>query len=101
MMICASIALAANLAWPLAFGSGHKGLETAAVAREVKPQPKPKFVANAVVAHGDIDLQPKAESCYKRYQREVQQCVGTNNAGCRLGAADQWDMCEVTGFWPK
>jgi hypothetical protein len=44
----------------------------------------------------------RPESCYKRYQREVKLCTGESTAAaCKLGAADHWDMCEVTGFWPE
>ena len=43
----------------------------------------------------------KPESCYKRYQRENRVCSGTAAAACRLKAADSWDLCEATGFWPE
>ena len=56
-MICVSVMLAIYLAWPLAFGGhGNKGLETAAVAEVVKPQPKPRFVPDAVVVGFDLTL---------------------------------------------
>jgi hypothetical protein len=97
-MILASIMLAIYLGWPLAFGGERRSLESPAEAHAVKPVPKPRFVPASVVVDADVGAKP--ESCYKRYQREVRQCVGGSAAACRLGAADHWDMCEATGFWP-
>jgi hypothetical protein len=96
-MILASFLLAFYLAWPLAFGGERRGLETAAEARSVAAAPQPRFVPASVVV--DPAPAPKPESCYKRYQREVKQCAAGDPA-CRQGAADHWDMCEATGFWP-
>ena len=98
-MIAVSVMLAIYLGWPLAFGGKERGLETAAEARGVIParavSHKPKAVA------GNSSAPARPESCYKRYQREVKQCTGiTTAAACKLGAADHWDMCEATGFWP-
>ena len=99
-MILVSVMLAVYLAWPLAFGShGNRGLESPAEAREVVAAPKPRVVAAAAaVVVAAVSVKP--ESCYKRYQREVKLCEGSSSAACRMGAADHWDMCESTGFWP-
>jgi hypothetical protein len=101
-MICASLMLAVFLGWPLVFGgNGAKGLETAAEARPVAvaalPVPKSKPLGTAMPGAAKP---AKPESCYKRYQREIKQCSGNAAAACKLGAADHWDMCEATGFWP-
>ncbi len=62
------------------------------------PAAAPKLIAAAAVSQPQA---PQAESCYKRYQREIKLCSGTNSAACRLQNADHWDMCEATGFWPQ
>ncbi|WHU03887.1 MULTISPECIES: hypothetical protein [unclassified Sphingomonas] len=98
-MILVSVMLAIYLGWPLAFGGKQRGLETPAEARGVAAAPvsaiKHKPVALAAAAPA------RPESCYKRYQREVKLCIGESTAAaCKLGAADHWDMCEATGFWP-
>ena len=97
-MICVSVMLAVYLGWPLVFGGERRSLESPAEAHAVTAAPKPKFVPGAVAV--DTDTKPKPESCYKRYQREVKLCEGSAAAACKLGAADHWDMCEATGFWP-
>ncbi len=99
-MILVSVMLAIYLGWPLAFGGKQRGLETPAEARGVAAAPvstiKRKPVALAAMAP------TRPESCYKRYQREVKLCTGESTAAaCKLGAADHWDMCEATGFWPE
>lgn len=99
-MILVSVMLAIYLGWPLAFGGERRGLETPAEARGVAAAPvsarKHKPVA---LAAATVPVRP--ESCYKRYQREVRLCTGeVTAAACKLGAADHWDMCEATGFWP-
>ena len=98
MMICVSVMLAVFLGWPLAFGGGEATVlqPTRAEART----PAVTAAAPAAVA-SSAAATPKAESCYKRYQREVRQCTGTASAACRLKSADHWDMCEATGFWPE
>lgn len=100
-MILVSLMLAVYLGWPLAFGGKQRGLETPAEARGVVAAPvstkyaKPKALAA-------VSAPTRPESCYKRYQREVKLCTGeTTAAACKLGAADHWDMCEATGFWPN
>lgn len=98
-MIAVSVMLAIYLGWPLAFGGKERGLETAAEARSVTvASTRPERVAPAIAAKPAET--PRPESCYKRYQREVRQCTGATAPACKLGAADHWDMCEATGFWP-
>ena len=101
-MICVSVMLAVFLGWPLAFG-GHDtgGFETGSRAEArpvaaVAPAEQPQLVQVSTPAK---PAQP--ESCYHRYQREVRQCSGQNGAACRLKSADNWDLCEATGFWPE
>lgn len=38
--------------------------------------------------------------CYQRYQIAYRACR-PNDGGCRMGAADKWDLCEATGFWKE
>lgn len=102
MMIVVSVMLAIYLGWPLAFGGGRRGLE--AEARAVAAAPVARRIERAAPASVEAPRAPVAarpESCYKRYQREVKLCSGVSAAACKLGAADHWDMCEVTGFWPS
>ena len=96
-MICASVMLAIFLAWPLVFGrDGPRGIETAAEAHVVAMIPVPTAKRPAPAAPKPT----KPESCYNRFQRAVKQCTGRDTAACKMGAADHWDMCEATGFWP-
>ncbi|MCW3837923.1 hypothetical protein ACFQ1E_18215 [Sphingomonas canadensis] len=110
-MICVSVMLAIFLGWPLAFGGKSPGLDAsivdarpvaAAVAatRAKPPAPAPAHAAAPAPA-AEPAAPVKPESCYKRYQREVKQCSGSSSAACRLKAADGWDLCEATGFWPE
>lgn len=102
-MILASVMLAIYLGWPLAFGGARRGLETPAEARGVAAAPPARHIertAHAKAAAPEASA-TRPESCYKRYQREVKLCYGATAAACKLGAADHWDMCEVTGFWPN
>ena len=100
MMICVSVMLALFLGWPLAFGGGQ-----ANVLQPTRAEARTVAVAAVVPAAATVaavtSSTPKAESCYKRYQREVRQCSGSASAACRLQSADHWDMCEATGFWPE
>ncbi len=105
-MICASVMLAIFLVWPLAFGENNKHMPSAAEARHavqaaVAAVPAVHVIPEAVAAPAPA-APAKPESCYKRFQREVKLCTnGAASAACRLGAADHWDMCEATGFWPS
>lgn len=97
--------LAVFLGWPLAFG-GHGS----AVSGRVEAQP----VAAVAVRPAKVGLvqasapqslpalsATQPESCYHRFQREVKLCSGSSNTVCRLKNADNWDLCEATGFWPN
>jgi len=102
-MICVSVMLAIFLAWPLAFGGRDQGQKAAAEARKVVTAavaavPEVRVIPEAKAAPA-VDARP--ESCYKRFQREVKLCTGNTTAACKLGAADHWDICEATGFWPS
>jgi hypothetical protein len=104
MMICVSVMLAVFLCWPLAFG-GHSAtaLDSRAGANPVavSAPAEPPEVIQAMAQADALQEGPKAESCYKRYQREVKTCNGGGSAACRLKNADNWDLCEATGFWPN
>lgn len=101
-MILVSVMLAIYLGWPLAFGGKQRGLETPAEARSVAAAPVSTEHTKPVATGGvSTPAATRPESCYKRYQREVKLCTGESTAAaCKLGAADHWDMCEATGFWP-
>ncbi|MFZ5747785.1 MAG: hypothetical protein ACOY45_09020 [Pseudomonadota bacterium] len=99
-MICASVMLAVFLGWPLAFGDGGKAnLEAGKAEARAVAETAPQKVAAAVPAASAPVAAAQPESCYKRYQRTVKQCVPSDPA-CRQRASDEWDMCEATGFWP-
>ena len=100
-MICVSVMLALFLGWPLAFGGGQATVLQPTRAEAAVAVAAPAGVAAVETAAVTLPATPKAESCYKRYQREVRQCSGSASAACRLQSADHWDMCEATGFWPE
>lgn len=108
-MILASFMLAIYLGWPLAFGGKQRGLETPAEARGLAVTSVSLTHAGKLAVPGTagaparkpVAAPAQPESCYKRYQREIKLCDGATGAACRLGAADHWDMCEATGFWPS
>lgn len=98
MMICVSVMLAVFLGWPLAFGGGgNAGADQPAVAAASAEKPKP--AQHSATQLASAEMPAPAESCYKRYQREIKQCAD-GSAACRLKSADNWDLCEATGFWP-
>ena len=97
--------LAVFLAWPFVFGNDGRTMPSAVEARNavkaaVAAVPAVHVIPEAVAAPAPATVKP--ESCYKRFQREVKLCSnGASSAACKLGAADHWDMCEATGFWPS
>jgi hypothetical protein len=97
LMICATLVLAIFLGWPLAFGGkGQPHLGTARAEAKA-----PAIAAVRIAEPAAVSVPVKPESCYKRYQRTIRECSGRDASTCRLGAADHWDMCEATGFWPE
>ena len=104
-MILVSVMLAVFLGWPLVFGGNHDSgaIETVRakpVAAAASAQPQ-LFQAAVQTVAAATQSPVQAESCYKRYQREVKTCSGNGSAACRLKSADNWDLCEATGFWPE
>jgi hypothetical protein len=104
-MILVSVMLAVFLGWPLVFGGRDAGGMEAGRA-EAKPavvaaSAQPQLVQAAVQSVATATAPVQAESCYKRYQREIKSCSGNGVAACRLKSADNWDLCEATGFWPN
>jgi zona occludens toxin (predicted ATPase) len=103
MMICVSVMLAVFLGWPLAFG-GRDAVRIETSRAEARPvavaasSEQAQLIQASAPAAAPASAQP--ESCYHRYQREVKACTSANGAACRLKSADNWDLCEATGFWP-
>jgi hypothetical protein len=102
-MIAVSVMLAIFLAWPLVFGHGGAPVDAAPV--EARAVHAAAASAELALVDGSPKRAPlaasrKPESCYHRYQREVAAC-SIKSAACRLSVADQWDLCEATGFWPQ
>ena len=102
-MILVSVMLAVFLGWPLVFGGRDSGgMESVRTsAKVVAAAPQTQLLQTAAQTVKAAASTPEAESCYKRYQREVKLCSGNGGAACRLKSADNWDLCEATGFWPN
>jgi len=102
-MICVSVMLALFLVWPMIFGQHGEGVASAAIATRAVPKPVPAVAVATVIpipAKVSLPAAVAPKSCYKHYQAAVQQCARGNQA-CGINAADQWDLCEATGFWPE
>lgn len=107
MMICVSVMLALVQLWPMVFG--HQMMPTApAIAAQAVALVSPGRVGQAIPAvakHADKNALPATGAanpigCYQRYQRAYSAC-SPDSSGCRMQAADHWDLCEATGFWPE
>jgi len=102
-MICVSFMLVLLQVWPMLFGH-RAGEASAAISAEEKA---PKLIA-AVATTTEIPVPAAVSvprdgapvSCYKRYRAVFAACSEDDKA-CQIKAADQWDLCEATGFWPK
>ena len=111
VMICVSVMLALLQLWPMVFG--HRMMPSVpAKAAEMQ------MVASAAVSnagHRVSQLVPAVAAkpvskplpatgaanpigCYQRYQMAYRACTPTDG-GCRMAAADHWDLCEATGSW--
>ena len=105
-MICVCFMLALLQVWPMIFGH-RAGEASAAVSAVTAPIVAPKPVAAVAVAaiapapaqvSVPGSVQPK--SCYKQYEAVNNACSRGDQA-CHAKAADKWDLCEATGFWPS
>ena len=102
LMIGASVLLAMFQVWPLVFG-GRAPVGAARVVTSAAPR-----VVEAVATSGDLPRivpvstmpAPAPESCYRQYQAHFAACRAGDQA-CHVKAADDWDLCEATGFWPQ
>lgn len=100
-MICVSVMLAIFLAWPAVFGSDKASAVRAAgakVAAVAAPAASARLVQTSVKPVAALQSQVM-ETCFKRYEREYARCKAVDSS-CRMKVADQWDLCEATGFWP-
>ena len=104
-MSCVSFMLAIVQLWPLAFA--HRSMaevaSPAAHAAVVIPVPK-RMAAVALVPvsasiPASVSKSTAPSSCFQEYRAKGTVCV-EGEAGCGAKAADQWDLCEATGFWP-
>ncbi len=106
-MICVSVMLAIFLAWPLVFG-GANAIQLDAAPAHARPASdsahvtlQPQLIKTAVKPAAPRVSAPPPMSCYKRYETEYAACGGAGGGACRMQAADHWDLCEATGFWPE
>ena len=106
-MICVSVMLALVQLWPVVFG--HRLQATMpALAAETKlaaasPASSQSVPAVAVVPVSKaLPVTGKANpiGCYQRYQIAYRAC-SPSDGGCRMAAADRWDLCEATGMWQE
>lgn len=102
-MICVSFMLLLLQLWPMVFGH-RAGEASAAVSAEAHA---PKVIAAVattqaipVPAAVSVPADGAPKSCYKQYTAVFAACTRDDQA-CHIKAADQWDLCEATGFWPK
>ena len=102
-MICVSVMLVLLQVWPMLFGH-RAGEASAAISAEAEV---PRVVA-AVATTKAIPVSAAVSvpgdgapmGCYKHYTTVFAACSRDDQA-CHIKAADQWDVCEATGFWPK
>lgn len=102
-MICVSVMLALFLVWPIVFGQRGESTASAATATPVVAKIVPAVAMVKVIPIPAKVSRPgiaPPKSCYSRYQASVQHCPKGDRA-CDIKIADQWDLCEATGFWPE
>ncbi|GAA0337058.1 hypothetical protein GCM10009087_54380 [Sphingomonas oligophenolica] len=100
-MICVCVMLAMVQVWPMLFG--HRAGEASAASSERAAQPKLiPAVATAKIVPAKVSMPAGGapKSCYKQYQAAFAVCAKDDQA-CHIKTADQWDLCEATGFWPS
>lgn len=102
IMIFVSVLLALFQMYSMVATGGRDKAPTAASVVAVAP----RAVLAAASAPNAPQMAPivgsasPPQSCYRQYQTKFQQCRAGDEA-CHLNAADQWDLCEATGLWPK
>ncbi|WP_374146308.1 hypothetical protein [Sphingomonas sp. 28-63-12] len=107
-MICVSVMLAILQLWPMVFGQSVTPAEVAATAapgaHAAARVPSPMV---ALASSGPVEAMKSSSqaavstghiSCYRHYEIAFAACAPSDRA-CRMKSADQWDLCEATGFW--
>lgn len=108
-MICITVMLALVQGWPLVFGGKQTPVEvavsavrsTANAAAGGSTQLVPAVASASSRPNQLIGQAPRSKgqlSCYRHYEIAFAACSPRDRA-CRMGAADQWDLCEATGLW--
>lgn len=101
LMICASVALAMFQLWPMVFGRARA--DVAQTVASVAPKTV-VAVANGTDLPRIVPVStapvPAPRSCYRQYQAHFAACPASDQM-CHVKAADDWDLCEATGFWPQ
>ena len=100
-MIFVCVMLAMLQVWPMVFGH-RAGEASAAISdRTEKPRLIPAVATTQLVpATVSMPASGAPKSCYKQYQAAFATCSKDDQA-CHIKTADQWDLCEATGFWPN
>lgn len=107
-MICVSVMLALLNLWPLVMGSQVTPQQVAATAAPSAKAATNRPVKVAAFTGGNpvnpikrvnqVAVRPGQVTCYRHYEIAFAACQPTDRT-CRMKAADQWDLCEATGFW--
>ena len=100
-MICVCVMLAMLQVWPMIFGPRAGEASAAISERAEKPKLLPAVAtARTIPAKVSVPAGGALKSCYKQYQAAFAICSRDDQA-CHIKTADQWDLCEATGFWPS
>jgi hypothetical protein len=107
-MICVSVMLALLQLWPMVMGKSVTPAQVASTAAPSAQAAAPRVTKVAALIGGNpvnpikSANQPAGSagqvSCYRHYEIAFAACAPSDRA-CRMKAADQWDLCEATGFW--
>lgn len=108
VMICVSVMLAILQLWPMVMGNYVTPAQVAATAAPsaraatTRPEKIAAFVGgnpvNPIKRSNQVAVTPGQVSCYRHYEIAFGACSPADR-DCRMKAADQWDLCEATGFW--
>lgn len=108
-MICITVMLAVLQCWPMLFGKTQSPVEVAKTAASAGVRAAGMTSTQLVPAVAQVTRQAQHAmgqatgskevlSCYRHYEIAFAACRPGDRA-CRMGAADQWDLCEATGLW--